>query len=384
MFNRIRGFDISNAHAEHAHSIGAVDEACATLADAVSQCDVILLCCPISAVESIMKMIGSHAAAGTIITDVSSTKTAVIKMAQAHCASLPFIPGHPIAGIEKSGPGVADPALFSHKSMLFTSSDALKNSTAQTTVTAMWEAVGAQCSIRDAKEHDDVFAATSHLAQLLAYAYAPILASVEPLPRQLNKRFHRFIRIGGSDTTMWADVFRYNARRLIACLFDFLESLQTIQDRAGNHAALVSHLTRLHEWRAGARTMSDQVEWPSPSEGQSLHMVSDHLAVALAYAYVGAVTMTEDRIGKSLYPDLGGGFMGITRPAMLDPNVAAELMASPNISTYLSALKTSLACLQDTIQHAEKKPAKLKHLLDESCRAHFQNVARLYPDGIEP
>lgn len=383
MFQTIRGYDLSHAHAEHAHSIGAADHISASIEEAVSGCDVVLLCCPISSLGAVFKVIGSYASPGTIITDVSSTKRSVMQLAEQHIPQHVFIPGHPIAGIEKSGPGVADPALFSHKTMLFTPDDVHKDKPACAMVTAMWEAVGAQCALRDAREHDDVFAATSHLAQLLAYAYAPILAAVNPMPKELNKRFYRFIRIGGSDTRMWTDVFRFNARRLLSCQHDFLESLQAIEDRTARPMALVSHLTKLHDWRAEARTMADEVEWPAPSQGRAQHMVSDHLSLALAYAYVGAVTLTEDRIGTSLYPDLGGGFMGITRPATLEPAIAAEMLMSSSITPYLSALKTSLACLRDAIQHAEDSPEKLKMLLDESCRAHFQNVAKLYPDGVD-
>jgi prephenate dehydrogenase len=186
------------------------------LADA----DLVLLATPVAQQEPLMRAMAPHLGAQTIVTDAGSTKQDAIRAARGALAdALPrFVPGHPIAGTERSGAAAAFATLYAGRNVVLTplpETDPL----AAATVAAAWTSCGARVHVLDAAAHDRIFAAVSHLPHVLAFALVNEFAGrddAEELFRFAGGGFRDFTRIAGSSPEMWRDIALANRVALLA------------------------------------------------------------------------------------------------------------------------------------------------------------------------
>ena len=198
-----------------------------------AQADCILLALPVGETEAVLKQLVPHLKPGVVITDAGSTKANVVAAARAALGArfIDFVPGHPIAGSEQSGPGAARADLYQGRRVVLTPQPETR-AEAVATVRALWEAAGAQVEALDADQHDRVFAAVSHLPHLAAYALVDDLAKradADTFFRFAASGFRDFTRIAGSSPEMWRDIALANREALLAELDAYLAALQTLR-----------------------------------------------------------------------------------------------------------------------------------------------------------
>jgi prephenate dehydrogenase len=214
------------------------------------QADCILLALPVGETAAVLRQLAPHLKPGAIITDVGSTKANVIAAARAALGErfADFVPAHPIAGSEQSGPGAARADLFQGKKVVLTP-QADTRAGALETVEALWRATGAQTETLDADLHDRVFAAVSHLPHLAAFALVDELAQRADGDTYFHfaaSGFRDFTRIAGSSPEMWRDIALANREAVLAELDAYLAAIQTLRNAVdGNDAdALLKMFSR--------------------------------------------------------------------------------------------------------------------------------------------
>ena len=214
-----------------ARELGLIDRA-VDWAEA-GQADCILLALPVGETEAVLKQLAPHLKAGAIVTDAGSTKVNVVAAARAVLGErfADFVPGHPIAGSEQSGPGAARADLYQGKKVVLTP-QAETRADALATVRALWQAAGAQVETLDADQHDRVFAAVSHLPHLAAFALVDELAQRadgDTFFRFAASGFRDFTRIAGSSPEMWRDIALANREAVLTELDAYLAALQALR-----------------------------------------------------------------------------------------------------------------------------------------------------------
>lgn len=229
----IVGYDRDEKEMQTGLRLGVIEEMAKGLPEEVSRADLIVLAVPVKATEAVLEQIKPHLAAGTILTDVGSTKGNVVEAAARVFGVVPntFIPGHPIAGSEKSGVAAADSQLFNGYKVIITP---LPDSdpTATAKVDQMWRFTGAEVLNMCVERHDEVLAATSHLPHMLAFSLVDTLAREEEnldIFRYAAGGFRDFTRIAGSDPTMWHDVCLANKEPLLRQLDRFTAGLARLR-----------------------------------------------------------------------------------------------------------------------------------------------------------
>lgn len=198
-----------------------------------AQADCILLAMPVGETEAVLKQLTPYLKPDAIVTDAGSTKTNVVAAARAALGArfIDFVPGHPIAGSEQSGPGAARANLFQGRLVVLTPQPETRAG-AIATVRALWQAAGAQVETLDAEQHDRVFAAVSHLPHLAAYALVDDIAQrvdADTFFRFAASGFRDFTRIAGSSPEMWRDIALANRDALLVELDAYLDALQTLR-----------------------------------------------------------------------------------------------------------------------------------------------------------
>lgn len=238
--------------------IGLCDRVYDTAADAVQGADLVVLCVPVGAMAAIAEEIGPHLAPGCTVTDVGSVKQAVIEAVAPHLPDgVAFVPGHPLAGTEHSGPRSGFATLFVNRWCLLTPTpQSAPEATAR--LRALWEGMGAKVDEMDAAHHDLVLAVVSHTPHLIAYTMVGV---ADHLSRVSNSEviqysasgFRDFTRIAASDPTMWRDVFLTNKDAVLDILGRFTEELFVLQRaiRMGDGAHLHEYFTRTRAIRRG-------------------------------------------------------------------------------------------------------------------------------------
>ncbi len=236
-----------------ARELGLIDRA-VDWAEA-GQADCILLALPVGDTAAVLKSLAPHLKAGAIVTDAGSTKVNVIVAARAALGArvADFVPGHPIAGSEQSGPGAARADLYQGKKVVLTP-QADTRAAALATVQALWEAAGAQVEMLEPDLHDRVFAAVSHLPHLAAFALVDELAQRadgDTFFRFAASGFRDFTRIAGSSPEMWRDIALANREALLTELDAYLTALQSLRGAvAGEDAdALLTLFSRARNAR---------------------------------------------------------------------------------------------------------------------------------------
>jgi cyclohexadieny/prephenate dehydrogenase len=214
--------------------LGLVSACFDTAAAAVKDADLVILCAPVGVCGTLAQEIGPHLAPGAILTDVGSVKSAIVRDCQPHVpAGVHFIPGHPIAGTEHSGPESGFATLFDNRWCVLTPVDGTDPAAIQK-LTSFWQACGSNVEIMSAEHHDLVLGITSHVPHLIAYN---IVNTAAHLGRVTNSEvikfsaggFRDFTRIAASDPTMWRDVFLNNKEAVLEMLGRFTEDLTLLQ-----------------------------------------------------------------------------------------------------------------------------------------------------------
>lgn len=222
-----------DATVRQAKALGIVQEGYTDPARAVAGADMVVLAVPMGAMAPVMSALAPVLGEDTVVTDVGSVKGAVIEAAQRVFGDIPsrFVPGHPVAGTERSGVEAAFDSLFQGRHVILTPvQQTAPGALAQ--VTAMWEACGATVSRMAVTEHDRVLAATSHLPHMLAYALVDSLARRDDGPQMFRYAaggFRDFTRIASSDPVMWRDICLTNRQALLRAMDAFSEDLSTLR-----------------------------------------------------------------------------------------------------------------------------------------------------------
>ena len=238
--------------------IGICDRVFATAAEAVQGADLVVLAVPVGAMAAIAEEIGSHLAPGCTVTDVGSVKQAVVAAVAPYMpAGVQFIPGHPMAGTEYSGPRSGFATLFQNRWWLLTpAEDADAGQIAK--LRSLLEAMGAKVDEMDAAHHDLVVAVVSHVPHAIAYTMVGVAdhmrrVSQSEVVKYSAAGFRDFTRIAASDPTMWRDVFLTNKDAVLDILGRFAEELFVLQRaiRMGDGDYLHDYFTRTRAIRRG-------------------------------------------------------------------------------------------------------------------------------------
>ncbi|MEO1089964.1 MAG: prephenate/arogenate dehydrogenase family protein [Pseudomonadota bacterium] len=243
---------------ERAVARGLCDTATTDPRRAVEGADLVVIGTPPGAVGGVAAAMATGLAAGAIVTDVGSVKAEVIAQVAPHLPEpARFVPGHPVAGTEHSGPDAAFPSLFEQRRCILTPV-ADTDPDAVATVRSMWETVGAAVDVMTPEHHDRVLAVTSHLPHLIAYTIVGTVADLEDQARaEVFKYaaggFTDFTRIAASDPVMWRDVFLNNKPAVLEMLGRFTEDLIALQRaiRWDEAATLEDLFTRTRAIRRG-------------------------------------------------------------------------------------------------------------------------------------
>ena len=227
-------------------------------AAAVEGADLVILCTPVGAYEAVASAISPHLAEGAILSDVGSVKQAVIRDVGPFVPEgVHFVPGHPVAGTEHSGPEAGFAELFENRWCILTPPPGT-DASAVARVEALWRRCGSMVEIMDPVHHDKVLAITSHLPHVIAYTIVGTATGLEESERAEVVKFSAggfrdFTRIADSDPIMWRDVFLNNREAVLEMLQRFTEDLTSLQRaiRWGEGEVLESWFRRTREIRRG-------------------------------------------------------------------------------------------------------------------------------------
>ncbi len=227
-------------------------------AEAVEGADLVILSIPVGACEAVAQEIAPALKPGAIVSDVGSVKASVVRQMTPHLPkNVHFVPAHPVAGTEQSGPGAGFAELFQDRWCILTPPDGT-DPAAVGGMRAFWEGLGSNVEIMAADHHDLVLAITSHVPHLIAYNIVGTAAHLEAVTQSEVMKFaaggfRDFTRIAASDPTMWRDVFLHNREAVLEMLGRFSEDLTALQRaiRWSDGDALFDLFTRTRAIRRG-------------------------------------------------------------------------------------------------------------------------------------
>ncbi len=274
------GCDANAATRELALPLGVVDSITDSVAEAVRGADVILLAVPVLAMEKVLAELAALELGEAVLTDVGSTKGAVVKAVEQAFGTLParFVPGHPIAGSEKSGIEAASAGLFGRHKVILTPLEAT-SAEALDTVTALWQTLGADVEHMPLADHDEVLAATSHLPHLLAFSLVDTLAGRSEnldIFRYAAGGFRDFTRIAASDPVMWRDIFLANHDAVLRSLDAFTQDLDRLRSAIASRDAntLLGVFTRAKAAREHFSTILARRAYMEPMQTQVCNFIA--------------------------------------------------------------------------------------------------------------
>jgi cyclohexadieny/prephenate dehydrogenase len=248
----------SQATLDKARSLQLGDDYTLDPAEAVVGADLVVIGTPLGAYAEIAERIAPRLEPGAIVSDVGSVKQAVIRdVAPVLPEGVHFVPGHPIAGTEHSGPEAGFAELFEDRWCVLTPPPG-SNAEAVEKIAALWHSVGSSVQTMDAGHHDKVLAITSHLPHIIAYTIVGTADDLEASERAEVVKFSAsgfrdFTRIAASDPIMWRDIFLNNREPVLEMLQRFSEDLTAIQRaiRWGEGEELEARFRRTREIRRG-------------------------------------------------------------------------------------------------------------------------------------
>lgn len=231
--NEVIGYSRSENARQEALALGVIDKAADSIAEAVAEADVVFVAVPMGAMAAVFADMSQHIRPEAIITDGGSAKAQVVLAAREALGDnfKQFVPGHPIAGTEKSGPSAAFATLYEdHRVVLTPVSDTDPAATAK--IKAMWQLTGAEVLEMDVEHHDTVLAATSHLPHVLAFNLVGMLAQridCDEVLRYAAGGFRDFSRIASSDAVMWRDICLGNKKAILDLLDEYHQGINKIE-----------------------------------------------------------------------------------------------------------------------------------------------------------
>ncbi len=254
----VTGYARSQATRDTARRIGLTDRVCDTAAEAVQGADLVVLAVPVGAMAAVAAEIAPHLAPGATVTDVGSVKRNVIESVGPHLPEgVHFIPAHPLAGTEHSGPESGFATLFDNRWCLLVPVEGT-DPDATARLRTLWEGIGSNVEEMDADHHDLVLAVTSHTPHLIAYTMVGVADDLGRVTdgeviKYSAAGFRDFTRIAASDPTMWRDVFLTNKDATLEILGRFTEELFALQRaiRTGDGDHLFDYFTRTRAIRRG-------------------------------------------------------------------------------------------------------------------------------------
>lgn len=255
MVQEVVGCGRGKANLEKAVELGVIDHYTHEIAAAVQGADFVVLAVPLGAMQDSFKSMQGHLADDVVITDVGSVKGSVVEDARRVFGEVPgfFVPGHPIAGTERSGVEAAFAELFRNRRVILTPLDSTDPSALQR-VEQVWKLCGAEVTQMPVQHHDEVLAATSHLPHMLAYSLVDSLARMkenDEIFRYAAGGFRDFTRIASSNPTMWRDICLANSEALGQMLQRFAGELKDLAELL--HAGDGDGLLELFERAKSAR-----------------------------------------------------------------------------------------------------------------------------------
>lgn len=250
--------DASSVIQKRAKEIGLGDRVAGTNAEAVKDSDLVILCVPVGKLGTVAAEIAPYLKAGAIISDVGSVKGPVSREMSEHLPkAVHFVPAHPVAGTEDSGPDSGFAELFINRWCILTPLPDTGPAAVEK-LAAFWRALGANVETMTPDHHDLVLAVTSHLPHLIAYTIVGTADELESVTEAEVLKFSAggfrdFTRIAASDPTMWRDIFLANKDAVLEMLGAFQEDLSKLTRaiRRGDGEALFDHFTRTRAIRRG-------------------------------------------------------------------------------------------------------------------------------------
>jgi cyclohexadieny/prephenate dehydrogenase len=263
----------SAATRQRVAELGLADQVLDSNAAAVAGADLVIVCVPVGACGAVAAEIGPHLARGATLSDVGSVKGAVLQDMAPHVPDgVHFIPAHPVAGTENSGPDAGFASLFAERWCILTPPNGA-DAAAVEKLAAFWRALGANVETMPAAHHDLVLAITSHLPHLIAYTIVGTADELGEVTRSEVLKFSAggfrdFTRIAASDPTMWRDVFLTNKDAVLEMLGTFNEDLAQLTRaiRRGDGDTLFTHFARTRAIRRGIVQIGQ--DSPAPDFGR--------------------------------------------------------------------------------------------------------------------
>ncbi|MGB1154358.1 MAG: prephenate/arogenate dehydrogenase family protein [Paracoccaceae bacterium] len=272
----VTGYARSQETRDTARRIGLCDRVCDSAREAVEGADLVVLCVPVGAMGQVAADLAPALKPGATVSDVGSVKRAVIDAVAPHIPSgVHFIPAHPLAGTEHSGPESGFESLFDNRWCLLVPDNGADEQ-AIVALQQLWQGMGANVDRMDPAHHDLVLAVTSHAPHLIAYTMVGV---ADDLSRVTDSEvinysaagFRDFTRIAASDPTMWRDVFLSNKDATLEILGRFTEELFALQRaiRREDGAHLHDYFTRTRQIRRGIIEAGQDTDAPNFGRGQT-------------------------------------------------------------------------------------------------------------------
>jgi cyclohexadieny/prephenate dehydrogenase len=232
--SRLTAYDHDPAVRARVAELGIATKVADSVADAVAGADLVVLCVPVGANGPLAAEMAPHLKAGAIVSDVGSVKSSVVAAIGPHLPeNVHFVPAHPVAGTEQSGPDAGFATLFVKRWCILTPPPGT-DAGAVERMSQFWQACGSNVEIMTPQHHDQVLAITSHIPHLIAYNIVDTAAQLEEVTQSEVIKFSAggfrdFTRIAASDPTMWRDVFLNNKEAVLEMLGRFTEDLTALQ-----------------------------------------------------------------------------------------------------------------------------------------------------------
>jgi len=254
--------------------LGLADQVVESNAAAVEGADLVIVCIPVGASGAVASEIGPHLTAGATVSDVGSVKGSVLRDMAPHLpANVHFIPAHPVAGTENSGPDSGFAELFVNRWCILTPPPGADGAAVER-LASFWRALGANVESMPADHHDLVLGITSHLPHLIAYTIVGTADELSEVTRSEVLKFSAggfrdFTRIAASDPTMWRDIFLANKDAVLEMLGRFNEDLSALTRamRSGDGQTLFDHFARTRAIRRGIVEIGQ--DSPAPDFGRT-------------------------------------------------------------------------------------------------------------------
>ncbi|EDZ44287.1 MAG: prephenate/arogenate dehydrogenase family protein [Planktotalea sp.] len=270
------GYARSSETRATAREIGLCDRIYDTAVEAVEGADLVVLCVPVGAMDSVAREIAPALKQGATVTDVGSVKRAIVDAVAPHIPEgVHFVPSHPLAGTEHSGPRSGFAELFEDRWFLIVPVEG-SDANAVDRIETLWQAMGSKTARMDADHHDLVLAVTSHAPHLIAYTMVGV---ADDLSRVTDSEvinysaagFRDFTRIAASDPTMWRDVFLNNKDATLEILGRFTEELFALQRaiRTEDGDMLHDYFTRTRAIRRGIVEAGQDTDAPNFGRSKS-------------------------------------------------------------------------------------------------------------------